>query len=110
LKRSANTLNGTNVAQFLLFETTFPHSVLHNLQRAHNFAARIRAEAPPRIGKASYTVIDRLVRRIGSTSIDKVVSTGLHGFLEQLILETNQVCTAIDSDFFHPPMRAASAG
>jgi uncharacterized alpha-E superfamily protein len=110
LKRSANTLTGNNVAQFLLFEATFPHSVLHNLQRAHNFAARIREEAPPRIGKASYTAIDRLVRRVGSTSIDTVVSKGLHEFLGKLVTETDHVCTAIDGDFFHPSVRAASAG
>jgi uncharacterized alpha-E superfamily protein len=110
LKRSANTLTGSNVAQFLLFESAFPHSVLHNLQRAHNFAERIREGAPPRIGKASYTALDRLVRRVGSTSIDQVVSKGLHDFLEELVTETDQVCTAIDSDFFHPPVRAVSVG
>jgi hypothetical protein len=39
-----------------------------------------------------------------------VVSKGLHDFLEELVTETDQVCTAIDSDFFHPPIGATTTG
>ena len=106
LKRSANVLNGHRVLSFLLFDHSFPHSVAHNVDRARNFLERVRAGSPARIGRRAGSELEQLIRVVKRSDVDRVVASGVHEFLDDVIARVNRVCEAVEADFFSRPAAA----
>lgn len=102
LKRSANVLNGQRVASFLIFDSTFPYSLAHNIDRARNFLERVRKGAPERIGKQAAGELAQLSKIVSGTSIEKVVDSGIDAFLSDVLQRVDRVCTSVANDFFAP--------
>ncbi len=101
-KRSGHVLSGPNVAAFLLFDLSFPRSVLHNLSRARNFLARIRRPASPEVGDRSATLLDGLHGWLERLTLEDALDRGVHEVMEFLVQSNAEVCNAVHDDFFDP--------
>jgi uncharacterized alpha-E superfamily protein len=102
LKRNDKPLSGRAVAEFLLFDPTFPRSVLHNLMRARNFLALVRPALPTPVGAPTHTLLEKTLDRLAAMTIDEVLARGLHEVLTWIVDSTAEICTAVHEDFFDP--------
>ena len=94
--------NGVEVAEFLLFEKPFPRSVLHCVDRAWNFLRRILPPARPDVRYESRALLEGLLKRLSSASIDTVLAAGIHDELTGIIDTLARIGDAIHEDFFDP--------
>jgi uncharacterized alpha-E superfamily protein len=103
-KRSANVLSGPAVARYLIFDRTFPRSVLHNLDRTRGLLARLRAEEPPGLRRRSWELLERLRGELVQMDIDDVRHVGIHEVLTWIVDSTAELCDAVHDDYLDPPV------
>lgn len=99
-KRSVTGPTGPAVAEFLLLDVVFPRAVLYCLNRAWHFLQRIRPPAEVEIGARSAELLDKLVRRLRTQTIDRLLASGIHAELTTMIDGTAEVCDAVAADYF----------
>jgi uncharacterized alpha-E superfamily protein len=105
-KRSAHVLSGPTVASFLIFDRTFPRSVLHNLDRARGLMMRLRVEDPPGSTPRSWEVLERFRGELIQMDIEDVHHRGIHEVLTWIVDTTAALCGAIHDDYLDPPIGA----
>jgi uncharacterized alpha-E superfamily protein len=110
LKRGDKPLSGRAVAEFLLFDRTFPRSVLHNLDRARNFLGLVRPAPPTRVGERTHARLSETLTLLAGMDVDQVLAEGLHDVLTWIVDTTAEICTAVHQDFFDPTMPAPEIG
>jgi uncharacterized alpha-E superfamily protein len=106
-KLSSSVLGGASVAEFLLFDRTFPRSVMHNLDRAAVLLNQLLKERPEALPSASRRALDRLSGSLLQMDLDDVMQVGLHETVTMIVEGTAELCSAIQSDFF-PAVDAVS--
>jgi len=112
-KRAENVLSGGAVAGFLLFDSSFPRSVHHNLLRARNFLALVRPPPPSSVGEVSWQRVGELIDRFEALSIEEVLRRGLHEVLTWVVDSAARIGDQIHADFFDPselPAAGTSTG
>ncbi len=109
-KRASNVLSGTTVAGFLLFERTFPRSVLHNLDRARGLLVRLRDNEPRDRRSRSWDSLEKLRGSILQLDIEEVRKLGLHETLTWIVDDTSLLCDAIHYEYLEPPLEGLRAG
>jgi uncharacterized alpha-E superfamily protein len=102
LKRDDKPLSGRAVAEFLLFDPSFPRSVLHNLDRTRNFLVLVRPPMPTSVGDRSYAIACEALAALRAMTIESVLERGLHDVLTWIVEATNRIGAAIHADFFDP--------
>ncbi len=102
LKRGDKPFSGPTVAEFLLFDRSFPRSVLHNLHRARNFLDLVCPPAPTTIGSQSRELLNETLTRFTARDIDGVLEDGLHDTLTWIVGATAEICGVIHDEFFDP--------
>ena len=109
LKRDDKPLSGRAVAEFLLFDASFPRSVLHNLDRTRNFLVLVRPPTPTSVGERSYAIVCETLEALRAMNIDSVLERGLHDVLTWIVEATARIGGAIHADFFDPrPLGSAA--
>ncbi len=103
-QRGDNTLTGPAVAEFLLFDRTFPRAVLHNLDRARGLMARLVESDPPGLRRPSWQRLERLRGSLLQMDGGIVQDVGLHKVLTQVVDDTATLCEAIHADYLDPPV------
>ena len=101
-KRTSSVLGGAAVAEFLLFDRTFPRSVLHNLDRAGVFLQQLSRERPEVLPSASRHAHERLRGSLLQMDVEDVLHVGLHETVTMIVDGTADLCSAIQADFFPP--------
>lgn len=101
-KRSTSVLHGSAVAEFMLFDRTFPRSVLHNLDRCRDFLARILRRQSDHHRSESWEQLDRLRGSLLQMDIDDVERFGLHETLTWIVRDIANLCDAIHGEFLDP--------
>lgn len=109
MKREENALCGRAVAEFLLFDRSFPRSVLHNLLRTRNFLGLLRPPAPLAIGARSDALVSAALERFEALDVDRVLAEGLHDVLTWIVGTTAEIGSAIRADFFEPAIAPGPA-
>lgn len=99
-KLSSSVLGGASVAEFLLFDRTFPRSVMHNLDRAAVLLQQLLRERPEALASASRHALDRLSGSLLQMDVDDVLDLGLHATVTMIVDGTADLCSAIQADFF----------
>jgi len=107
-KRADNVLNGSAVARFLVFDRTFPRSVLHNLDRVRGLMMRLRVPDPMR-PSPSWEMLERIRGTILQMDSDDVKRLGLHEVLTWIVDETARLCETIHDEYLDPPLDALRA-
>ncbi|MHA7836978.1 MAG: alpha-E domain-containing protein [bacterium] len=108
-KRATNVLSGSAVAQFMLFDRTFPRSVLHNLDRARGLLLRLREGAASQGRSPSWEALEKLRGSILQMDIDEVRRLGLHETLTWIVDETAHLCDVLHDEYFDPSLDALRA-
>jgi uncharacterized alpha-E superfamily protein len=109
-QRSANVLSGPAVAEFLLFDRTFPRAVLHNLDTARDLLLRLAKSDPPDLRRPSRQRLDRLRGSLLQMSGPIVQELGVHKVCTQIVDDTAVLCEAIHADYLDPPAEALLRG
>jgi len=108
-KRASNVLHGSAVAEFMIFDRTFPRSILHNLDRTREFLARLLRGHPPDHRSESWEVLDRLRGSLMQMDIEDVQGIGLHEVLTWIVGDIATLCEAIHAEFLDPSPEALRA-
>ncbi|MFO0688501.1 MAG: alpha-E domain-containing protein [Myxococcota bacterium] len=108
-KRAENVLSGSAVAEFLLFERTFPRSVLHNLDRVRGLLERLRQSDETPRKSPSWERLERLRGSVLQLDMDEVHRQGLHRVATWLVDETAILCDAIHDEFLAPSIESLRA-
>ncbi len=108
-KNSGNVLSGLRVANFLLFDGTFPRSVFHNLDRTRGLLLRLRAEDPPELERRSWRLLERLRGELVQMTVEDVLRLGAHNVFTWVVDSTGELCDAIHEDYLDPPLDALRA-
>lgn len=108
-KRAEHVLSGAAVAEFVLFDRTFPRSVLHNLDRSRGLLARLLAGEAPGHRSASWEALERLRGSLLQMDIDDVRHLGLHETCTWLVDDLARLCETIHAEFFDPSIESLRA-
>jgi uncharacterized alpha-E superfamily protein len=108
-KRAANVLSGSAVAEFLLFERTFPRSVLHNLDRVRGLLERLRRSDDMSRKSPSWDCLERFRGSVLQLDMDEVRRQGLHRVATWVVDETAVLCDAIHEEFLAPSIESLRA-
>ena len=96
-------LSGQRVAEFLLFEKEFPHSVTRSLDQAQKFLQLVRPRGKAGTGQRSVAVLNDVRAQLDAMSIDDVVQLGLHKTLLWVVASVESVCSTIQQEYFLAP-------
>jgi len=101
-KKAENVLAGPPVAGFLLFDRTFPHAVVHNLDRARGLMVRLLEGDPPGMRRASWDRLERFRGTLMQMTTADVQRQGIHDVLTWIVDEAAELCAAIHYDYLDP--------
>ncbi len=108
-KRASNVLSGAAVTEFLLFERTFPRSVLHNLDRVRGLLERLRQSSDSNGRSPSWESLERFRGSVLQLDIDEVRRQGIHRVATWVVDETAILCDAIHEEFLAPSIESLRA-
>lgn len=99
-KRGIHRITPTSVAEFLIFEREFPRSIRFCIQRAERSLHRITGTPENSWTSPVERAFGKLRSDLDYTTIDDVIETGLHEFLDDLQRQMNAVGIKISETFF----------
>lgn len=92
------------VTRFLLFDVSFPRSVLYSLDEARSLLFDLRRGDPLGLPRRSRAALDRLRGELLQMNVADVEQRGLHNTLTWIVGATAELCDAIHDDYLDPPM------
>jgi len=100
-----------NVADFLIFNSQFPRSIRHCINKTQVALHRITGTTNGTAHNEAEKKLGRLVADLEYTDIDEVLQGGMHEYLDDLQVRLNQVDMAIGTSFFNikPPSEQSQA-
>jgi uncharacterized alpha-E superfamily protein len=94
------------VAEFLLLNPEFPHSVRFSVDKVHT-ALRAIAELTERKAEQPVRLAGRLRASLSFSQIDEVMAAGANAFVESVRQQCSQAHTAIHQIYFDYPVETA---
>ena len=89
-----------NVSEFLLLNREFPRSVLYCVEHAERALHKITEHQKTSNGEKSLRVIGKLKSNLEFSTIDEVISDGLHEEIDEIQLRLSHFNAAVRNDFF----------
>lgn len=89
-----------NVSEFLLLNKEFPRSVLYCIEHAERALHNITSNQRTINGEKSLRVIGKLKSRLEFSTIDEIISKGLHEEIDEIQLRLSHFNAAVRNDFF----------
>lgn len=102
-RRCPDPLSGKAVTRFLLFDRSFPRSVLYNLDQARALLFAVRRNDPVGLPRRSRTALERLRGELLQMDLADVEQRGLHSTLSWIVGATERLCDTIHYDYLDPP-------
>ena len=97
----------TRVAEFLLLNAEFPHSIRFAIDMVHSALTAIGIASPARKAGSAQKLIGRMRASLSFGQIDEVLAGGLHGYLEGIQRQCVQIHTAIHQIYINYPIQSA---
>lgn len=99
------------VASFLIFDSHFPRSIRHCVNKAQVCLERIMNGSMNGMVNPAEKRLGRLKADLEYTDIDDVIKQGMHEYLDNLQTRLNQIDMAIGTTFFNikPPVQATTS-
>ncbi len=98
-KQYTASIRPQKIAEFLLFDAEFPHSIRFSVDRMSDALARVAPGAPP----ARRAAVERLAGRLKSTvdfgQVDELMSGGVAAFLADITKQCEQIHKALYSSY-----------
>jgi len=109
-RKEHHNITPQKVADFLIFDTQFPRSIRHCINKAKICLHRITGTPPGTAINLVEKKLGRIQADIEYTDIDEVVEVGLHEYLDDLQSRINEVGAAIGTTFFNlKPLNESSS-
>jgi len=89
------------VANFLIFDSQFPRSIRHCINKTDIYLHRITGSPLNSAGNKPEKLLGRLKADIEYSDIDEVIDYGMHEYLDSLQTKLNDIGIAIGSSFFN---------
>jgi uncharacterized alpha-E superfamily protein len=105
-KKHTAELRPLRVAEFLLLNPEFPHSVLFSVDKVHA-ALRAIAELTERKAEQPVRLAGRLRATLSFSQIDEVMASGAIAYVESVRQQCGQAHTAIHQIYFDYPVESA---
>jgi uncharacterized alpha-E superfamily protein len=99
-RKSHHRISPQDVAQFLIFERDFPRSIQFCLIQAEKSLFQITGGIAGRWGNPAERNLGKLRSQIDFMTIEEIMQSGLHEFLDQTEVQINQVGECISQKFF----------
>jgi uncharacterized alpha-E superfamily protein len=100
LRAMSGAVTPSGVAGFLLLQPRFPRSVSFCVSKADSLLEVIRSGHGLPGGAAAAQELGRLRAGLGSVTIERVISEGLHGYLDEIQRNLIAITSDISADFF----------
>ncbi len=100
-------LRATRIAEFLLLNDEFPHSVRFAADRVQDALDQIGEETAMRKTSRVARLAGRLRATLSFGQIDEILGSGLHGYLEDVAGQCSQIHAAIYLHFITYPVESA---
>jgi uncharacterized alpha-E superfamily protein len=107
-KKHTAELRPLRVAEFLLLNPEFPHSVRFSVDKVHT-ALRAIAELTERKAEQPVRLAGRLGASLSFSQIDEVMASGASAFIDSIRQQCAQAHTAIHQIYFDYPVETALA-
>jgi uncharacterized alpha-E superfamily protein len=88
------------VAGFLMLDGEFPRSMLFCLRSAHASLLVVSGTAPGAGGAAPERLLGRICSDLGLITVDEIIQSGLHAYIDSFQARLNQTAQAIFERFF----------
>ncbi len=99
-RKSRHRISPQDVAQFLIFERDFPRSIQFCLIQAEKSLFQITGSHAGRWSNPAERSLGKLRSRIDFMTIEEIMQSGLHEFLDETEVQINQVGEGIFQKFF----------
>ena len=90
-KRYTASIRPQKIAEFLLFDTEFPHSICFSVDRVTEALARVAPGAPPARRAAVERLAGRLKAAVDFGQVDDLMSGGVAGFLADITRQCEKI-------------------
>jgi len=100
-RKEHHNITPNKVADFLIFDSQFPRSIRHCINKAKICLHRITGTPPGAVINLVEKRLGRIQADIEYTDIEEVITMGLHEFLDNLQSRLNDVGEAIGNTFFN---------
>ena len=100
-------VNPVRVAEFLLLNAEFPHSVRFAIDMVASALATIGTATPARKADRAQKLTGRMKASLSFGQIDEILSGGLHGYLENIQRQCLQIHSAIHQIYINYPIQSA---
>jgi uncharacterized alpha-E superfamily protein len=101
-------LRPQRVAEFLLLNPEFPHSLRFSAEMIHN-ALRLAGGLTKRDAELPVRLTGRLRATLKLTPIDEIMAEGVHGYLNDVRRQCGQVHAAVHQIYFDYPVESSFA-
>lgn len=100
-RKEHHLINPRMVASFLIFDSHFPRSIRHCVNKARICLERIMNGSANGVVNPAEKLLGRLKADLEYTDIDDVVKEGMHEYLDNLQTRLNQIDMAVGTAFFN---------
>ena len=90
-KRYTASIRPQKIAEFLLFDTEFPHSICFSVDRVTDALARVAPGAPPARRAAVERLAGRLKAAVDFGQVDELMSGGIAAFLADITRQCEKI-------------------
>ena len=99
-RRAFGTITPNQVAEFLILDRFFPRSMHHCVLTAQESLLSITGQRPGTFANAAERRLGRLCASLDYASIDDIISSGLHEYIDGFQVQLNEIGKAISDHFF----------
>jgi uncharacterized alpha-E superfamily protein len=98
-KRYTASIRPQKIAEFLLFDSEFPHSICFSVDRMTEALARVAPGAPPARRAAVERLAGRLKAAVDFGQVDELMSGGVAAFIADITKQCEQIHKALYSSY-----------
>jgi uncharacterized alpha-E superfamily protein len=98
-KRYTASIRPQKIAEFLLFDAEFPHSICFSVDRMTEALARVAPGAPPARRAAVERLAGRLKAAVDFGQVDELMSGGVAAFIADITRQCEQIHKALYSSY-----------
>jgi uncharacterized alpha-E superfamily protein len=107
-KKHTAEIRPMRVAEFLILNPEFPHSIRFSVDRV-NAALHLIGDLTQRAAKLPTRIAGRLRAQISYSQIDEIVAEGVHTYLQNVRKDCTEIHSAINEIYFDYPIEAEIA-
>jgi uncharacterized alpha-E superfamily protein len=99
-RRLYGDISPSNVVEFLVLNPYFPRSVFYCLKEAEQSLYKISGSNGSGFSNRAEKAMGEVRSRLEFDDVNDLISSGLHEYLEKLLVKINHISNEIDNNYF----------